>query len=804
MRAARRCPSICSSRALYAVWEINVYTVTLNGANVTLSGGSTVKHGERYTLTLTAVKGYGLPETVSYTIGDGQKQTAQVADESVTISSVTGDLVIEAAGVADMHLVTVNAGNGGTFAKLPEGATNKVGTTDSWTQFTISLAYGTDVTAMLASLEVKIGSAYHHLSDWKSTGDLEFLTEALTVTAQYTATEGAIVVTVLHADGTVYTISATYGESLSESEAFTHTSAGYTYNGWYYLDGEELKAFALGVTAITQPVTIYPNATADKYDVTTSASNVDFVGGGDKVAAYGQSYTVTYLPALGYELSDLTVTMSGQQLAEGDYSYDAATGRLTIDRITGAIAISATVSAKDYTVTFDPNGGELTDGATLTVTFGEKITKPETNPTKTGYTFDGWTYNGTAWNFESGTMPAGNITLVASWQINVYKVTFNADGAKSEAEYLHGAKVTRPVDPVKDGYTFLGWYEEESETAYDFTASLTGDLTLTAKFDPIEYTITYVLNGGANGANPATYDVNTPSFTLKDASRTGYTFAGWFDADENGNQIVAVAGGKTGNITLYARWTANSYTVVFNANGGDNAMGGLTLTYDVAEQLTECTLTRDGYTFAGWATEKDGSVAYLDGATVINLASKDGAEVTLYAVWTANTYTVTFDPEGGTAVTEQTVAYGGKVSEPAQPTKEGHTFVGWTYNGKTWTFESDTMPAENIKLVAQWKANEYTVTFDPDGGTAVTEQTVAYGGKVSKPAQPTREGYTFAEWTYNGTAWNFESGTMPASDITLVAKWTANTYKIVFHANDGSETTKEQSVTYDQKKALES
>ena len=678
-------------KTLYAVWEAIEYTISY-----VLNGGTNGENPATYTVETAPITLNAPSRSREYTFlgwydkEEGGNKVTEIAKGS------TGNVTLYAIWKAEEYPVTVSAGEGGSFSELPEGAVGTEGTEGSWTQFEISLAYGTDVTAILNALEVNVGSAYHHLSDWESVGDLKFLTGALTVTAQYTATEGAIVVTVLHADGTVYTINATYGKSLSESEAFTHTSAGYTYNGWYYLDGEELKAFALGVTAITQPVTIYPNATADKYDVTTSASNVDFVGGGDKVAAYGQSYTVTYLPALGYELSDLTVTMSGQQLAEGDYSYDAATGRLTIDRITGAIAISATVSAKDYTVTFDPNGGELTDGATLTVTFGEKITKPETNPTKTGYTFAEWTYNGTAWNFESGTMPASDVTLVASWQINVYKVTFNADGAKSEAEYLHGAKVTRPVDPVKDGYTFLGWYEEESETAYDFTASLTGDLTLTAKFDPIEYTITYVLNGGANGANPATYDVNTPSFTLKDASRTGYTFAGWFDADENGNQIVAVAGGKTGNITLYARWTANSYTVVFNANGGDNAMGGLTLTYDVAAQLTKCTLARSGYTFAGWATSENGAIAYLDGATVINLASKDGAEVTLYAVWTANTYKVTFDPNGGTAVTEQTVAYGGKVSEPAQPTKEGHTFLGWTYNGKTWTFESDPRKTSNL------------------------------------------------------------------------------------------------------------
>ena len=803
-------------RTLYAVWKINSYTVTLNGTNVALQGESesyTVEHGAAYTLTLTAAEGYELPEAVSYTMGGGEKRTAQVSGDTVTIASVSGDLVIEAAGVAIEYTVTVSAGDGGVFTALPEGANGTEGADGSWTQFTVSLAYGSDVTAILNALEVKVNSAYHHLSEWtyhylsewNGEGKLEFLTGELTVTAQYAATEGAIVVTVVHPDGKTYTLNATYGAVLSESEAFTYTATGYTYNGWYYSDGEKTETFELGITKITRPVTVYPNATADKYNVTTESSNVDFVGGGDKVAAYGQSYTVTYLPALGYELSDLSVTMNGQPLAVGDYSYDAATGRLTIDRITGAIEISATVSAKDYTVTFDPNGGELTGNTTQSVTFGDKIDAPAT-PTKEGYTFIGWTYNGTAWDFENGTMPASDITLVASWKIKVYTVTFIADGTvQSEAEYLHGAKVTQPVDPVKDGYTFLGWYAEGSETAYVFADALTGELTLTAEWSAIKYTITYILSGGTNGDNPTAYTVETDTITLNASSRTGYTFAGWFDADENGSQITAVAGGKTGNITLYARWTANTYTVVFDANGGENAMDSLALTYDVAAQLTKCTLTRNGYTFAGWATEKNGAVAYLNGATVINLASENGTEVHLYAVWTANSYTVTFESDGGTSVTGQTVAYDEKVSEPAQPTKEGYTFAGWFHNGEAWNFESNTMPAEAITLTAQWTVNEYTVTFDSNGGelTGSATQSVPFGGKITAPAQPTKEGYTFVEWTYNGTAWNFESGTMPAGNVTLVAKWTANSYKIVFHANDGSETTKEQSVTYDEKTALE-
>ncbi len=766
-------------KTLYAVWEINVYTVTLNGVNVTFSGDSTVEHGGEYTLTLTAAEGYELPATVSYTVGGGETKTAQIVDGKATISSVMGDLVIEAAGIAIEYTVTVNAGNGGTFAKLPDGATNEVGTTDSWTQFEISLAYGTDVTAMLASLEVNVGSAYHHLSDWKSTGDLEFLTEALTVTAQYTATEGAIVVTVLHADGKVYTVNATYGKPLPQGEAFTYKATGYDYDGWYYLDGGQSEAFAPEVTFVTRPITIYPNATAIKYDVTTSASNVDFVGGGDKVAAYGQSYTVTYLPALGYELSDLTVTMSGQQLAEGDYSYDAATGRLTIDRITGAIAISATVSAKDYTVTFDPNGGELTDGATLTVTFGEKITKPATNPTKTGYTFDGWTYNGKAWNFDSDRMPASDVTLVASWQINVYKVTFNADGAKSEAEYLHGAKVTRPVDPVKDGYTFLGWYEEESETAYDFTASLTGDLTLTAKFDPIEYTITYVLNGGANGANPATYTVETAPITLNAPNRTGYVFLGWYDKEEGGNKVTEIAKGSTGNVTLYAAWEAEEYEVTFVANGGTE-VNAQTIAY--GGKATQPTApTKKGYAFLGWYAE--GSETAYDFAAAVT------GDLTLTAKWEAIEYTISYVLNGGTngenpatyTVETETIVLNA-------PNRTGYVFLGWydKEEGGNKVTEIAKGSTGNVTLYAVWEAEEYEVTFVANGGTEVNAQTIAYGGKATQPTAPTRTGYTFLGWYAEGseTAYDFTSAV--TGDLTLTAKWEAIEYTISYVLNGGA------------------
>jgi len=159
-------------------------------------------------------------------------------------------------------------------------------------------------------------------------------------------------------------------------------------------------------------------------------------------------------------------------------------------------------------------------------------------------------------------------------------------------------------------------------------------------------------------------------------------------------------------------------------------------------------------------------------------------------------YTVTFDSQGGTPTpASQSVAFGELIAEPAVPTKTGHTFNGWfdaTTGGTQWDFDTDTMPASNLTLYAQWTANNYTITFDSAGGTPVASITLPYGSAVTAPADPTRAGYTFAGWNPAVPA------TMPLGGAALTAQWTANLYTVTFNANGGSTpvpTSKQ--VTYD-------
>ena len=143
---------------------------------------------------------------------------------------------------------------------------------------------------------------------------------------------------------------------------------------------------------------------------------------------------------------------------------------------------------------------------------------------------------------------------------------------------------------------------------------------------------------------------------------------------------------------------------------------------------------------------------------------------------TLSTYTVTFDVDGGSAVESQEVVSGGKVTEPADPTKEHNTFAGWFADPtKTtaWDFANNTV-LNDTTIYAKWTIDTFTVTFDTDGGDPVDPQTIPYGGKVTKPADPTKTGETFDDWyeedTYT-TPFDFANTTI-TEDTTIYAKFT--------------------------------
>ena len=164
--------------------------------------------------------------------------------------------------------------------------------------------------------------------------------------------------------------------------------------------------------------------------------------------------------------------------------------------------------------------------------------------------------------------------------------------------------------------------------------------------------------------------------------------------------------------------------------------------------------TRAGYTQVGWATVDGGEKVY----DFEDIYTKNEA-LTLYPVWNTNKYTITFDTNGGSEIAPITQDYGTQIAAPANPTRKGYTFKGWDKE------IPETMPAENITVKAQWEINQYTITFDTNGGSEIAPITQDYGTEITAPDNPTRKGYTFKGWDKEIPK------TMPAENITITARW---------------------------------
>ena len=187
-------------------------------------------------------------------------------------------------------------------------------------------------------------------------------------------------------------------------------------------------------------------------------------------------------------------------------------------------------------------------------------------------------------------------------------------------------------------------------------------------------------------------------------------------------------------------------------------------------RLRDALFTRPGYTQTGWATTDGGERVY--GLKDYYYANE---VLTLYPVWSPNSYTITFDTDGGSEISPITQDCGSEITAPANPSKTGYTFVGWDKKIPT------AMPAENITIKAQWKANSYTITFDTDGGSEISPTTQDYGSEITAPANPSKTGYTFVGWDKEiPTA-------MLAENITIKAQWKANSYTITFDTDGGSK-----------------
>ena len=392
-------------------------------------------------------------------------------------------------------------------------------------------------------------------------------------------------------------------------------------------------------------------------------------------------------------------------------------------------------TAPTYAVTLNTNGGTIADGKDVTgYTYGVGATLPAADDmTYTGHTFKGWYDNenltGSPVTAIGGT-EMGNKEYWAKWEINQYTITVKPENGKADITITqdYGTEITAPDNPTRKGYTFKGWDKEIPKTMP------AENITVKAQWEINQYTITFDTNGGSEIA-PITQDYGTEITAPDNPTRKGYTFKGW---DKEIPETMPAE-----NMTITAQWEINQYTITFDTNGGSEIAP---ITQDYGTEITAPdNPTRKGYTFKGWDKEIPETMP--------------AENITVKAQWEINQYTITFDTNGGSEIASITQDYGTKIIAPADPTRKGYTFKGWDKE------IPETMPADNITVKAQWEINQYTITFDTNGGSEIASITQDYGTKIIAPADPTRKGYTFKGWDKEIPE------TMPAENITITARW---------------------------------
>ena len=359
-----------------------------------------------------------------------------------------------------------------------------------------------------------------------------------------------------------------------------------------------------------------------------------------------------------------------------------------------------------------------------------------------------------------GTMADGDITVTVTYTIKKFTVKFSDWDGKllKSQEVKWGADAEAPANPAREGYTFTGW-------SGSYT-NIKADTDIKALYTINTYTLSFNTNGGTAVSNiTAAYAIPV---TAPVTTRTGYTFVKW--TGDDGSDFPSVMPAK--NIEFTANWTANSYSIVFDANGGTGTTAPVNAVYDSEATLTANGFERVGYHFAGWNTAANGSgTSYADKAVVKNLASENGAVVKLYAVWEANTYTVIYKADGK-EVGRQNYKFGETIKPITDPVKEGYTFKGWKESLPA------VMPANDITVEAVFEINSYKLIYMVDGAEYRTE-TVEFGAAVTAIPEPAKTGYTFS-------GWKNVPDTMPAHDVTVTGTFTVNTYKLTYIV-DGNE-----------------
>ena len=579
------------------------------------------------------------------------------------------------------------------------------------------------------------------------------------------------------------------------------TKTGYTFTNWTI---DNATIIDNQITIGTKDVNIIANYEANMYMLIYN-TNGGGISVGGKIITYGE------------KIGELPIPTKAGYNFDGWYSDSEYKNKITEDDVftfTSHTTLYAKWVKCDYKLTIDPNDGEYnntTNPTILGINLGQTISVEK--PVKYGYDFAGWTISGPgvlSSLVEAGTFTAGegNTTITAIWSPKKYTLYYSANGGivnPLSKEIIFNEKYGTLDVPTKNGYTFNGWYTDiEDGDIVDENVLLTteGNKHIFAHWTLNSYVLTVDPNGGKWIDNDEEI-TDKKEFTLeylstkeiKAPTRVGYRFNTWKyvgdQAGANMNTMISDATFTMGykDLTLQADWIANSYIIVFDAQGGNATSNNKTVTYDEVYGALP-TSTKEGYTFDGWYTDKENGTKILD-TDIVRVTDT----TVLYARYIANEYIATYEANGGTLnESSKTVTFNSKYGELDTPSKTGYTFDGW-FLDETLTKKVDndslvTIPNHHT-LYAKWTANKYKVTFDANGGKnlEISDKLVTYDSEYGILPNVTKDGFNFIGWfttkNEDGEQIRVDDIVKIVDDITVYAHYSYIDYNLMFNTNGG-------------------
>ncbi|MBN2651654.1 MAG: InlB B-repeat-containing protein [Spirochaetales bacterium] len=551
----------------------------------------------------------------------------------------------------------------------------------------------------------------------------------------------------------------------------TFSKTGWSFKGWaesstgsvVYQDGSNYILNSLGAElfAIWEPSTFSVSFNANHLSATGSMTDVS--------GLYESSVT---LPSCDF--SNSGYLFAGWSISrEGDVTFaDEASFLIGSSDST----LYARWSLIEYSIDYVLNEGVLVDPRE---TFNiETETFNLETPTRDHYEFSGW-YSNSIFNGASvSSISQGSVnnkTFYAKWEPKNYSINYvlgEGTGNENRTSYTFFTPTFALTPATRTGYDFSGWYSNsnfEEPAVIEITQGSSGAKTLYAKWSPVQYSITYELNGGEGDLQPTSYTTESATFNLSNPTREHYTFDGWYlDEEFTSERVVSLAKGNSGHKIFYAKWVPVEYTINYYSEGQISNTNPTS--YNIETPTIGINIpSRNGYTFGGWFDNSK-----FEGSSITSIPKGSFGEKNFYAKWEVATYSITYNLNGGSLDTDilSYTVFTPTFSLPI-PTHSEHSFDDW-YDSSS--FEN---PVSRILVGSFGDKNFYAkwlkknvITFETYCDDNYEDQLVLDGEKIRRPLNPTKVDHAFVGWFVSEEAtepFNFNSSIY--SDINLVARW---------------------------------